>query len=411
MTSYKTSDLRKMGRRRFIESLTALGVSSGAAAALTPEQLSGLTDDPTSEVPRLGWYEFQNKEAVFEGAEPPQPEPTYYTVPREQWKQTEGAKKASQQLLSRFDDAQVHTAIRSHDNGVGVEVQYERLVRKVDGERITVREPSADIDDLKASVPDKASTQVTFGDKTDTVENIPVTFREKTNIEETRPCDEPAPSGCYFDREYRPLGGGCEMGGEGKSGCWATLGPPAYSNDVGEYVMTTAYHAVDESDEDPVHQPTDGNYIGDLHDYITGSNGDAAVIDVARKDDRYVTMGICDDGSDGMDWGVAGMVGQDRIEDMVATDEYIYVQGRRTGRNGGTIMTHDSGRSDPRVGYEISTDGGDSGAPIWDFKDGNAYIIGIHAWGECFDGVKGGEGNTMYHIEKELDLQYSQTWN
>ncbi|MFC7079199.1 hypothetical protein [Halorussus caseinilyticus] len=42
-------------------------------------------------------------------------------------------------------------------------------------------------------------------------------------------------------------------------------------------------------------------------------------------------------------------------------------------------MWHDPDRSDPRVGYKIGTDGGDSGAPVWEFKDGYAYIIGIHA--------------------------------
>ncbi|WP_128477354.1 trypsin-like serine peptidase [Halorussus pelagicus] len=407
MSSYKTDDLRKMGRRRFMESLTALGVSSGAAAALSPEKLSQLTDDPTSEVPRLGWYEFQNKDAVIKGAEPPEPEPTYYTIPRDQWRQVEGAKQAARQLSSRFDDSSVNTAIRKHDDGVAVEIQYERLIRDVDGQQTVAREPGVDIEQVKDSVPARTSAQVTFADKTDTIEDIPVTVREKTDIEE-RSCDEPAPSDCYFDRKYRPVGGGCEFGGHNESGCNVTLGPPAWSTDIEEYVMTTAYHCVDADYENPVHQPTgDDNYLGSRYDYISGSDGDAAAI----RTDGYVTMGICNDAGTDMDYGVAGMVAQDRIEDMVASDEYIWVQGRRTGRNGGEIMWHDSTRSDPRVGYKISTDGGDSGAPVWDFKDGDAYIIGIHAWADCFDGTKGGQGNTMYYVEDQLNLQYSNTWN
>jgi hypothetical protein len=298
-----------MGRRRFIESLTALGVSSGAAAALTPEKLLELTNDPTSEVPRLGWYEFQNKDAVIDGEEPPEPEPMYYTIPRDQWRQVEGAKQAARELSSRFDDPQVNTAIRKHDHGVAVEVQYERFVRDVDGQPILEREPAIDLEDVRASVPDRASAQVTFADKTETVENIPVTVREKTDIEE-RSCDEDAPEECYFYRRYRPLGAGCEFGGHLEDPCQVTLGPSAYSTDVEEYVMTTAYHCVNEPEENPVHQPCrDGEYIGERHDYIDGDDGDAAVVDVDRTDDRRVTMGICNDDGSGMDYGVAGMVG------------------------------------------------------------------------------------------------------
>jgi hypothetical protein len=358
-------------------------------------------------VPRLGWYEFQNKEAVMEGEEPPEPEPVYYTIPRDQWLQVAGPKKVARQLSSQFDDPQVNTAIRKHDDGVAVEVQYERLVRDVDGQRNIVRRPGVDLQDVKASVPDRASTQVTYGDRTDTVENIPVTVREKTDIEE-RSCDEDAPFNCYFDSKYRPVGGGCECGGHDEYGCNVTLGPPAYSTDREEYVMTTAYYCVDEDHENPVHQPTSGdNYLGSRHGYIDGTDGDAAVIKVGWS----VAMGICDDDGSGMEYSVAGMVGQDRIEDMVAIDNHIWLQGRRTGRNSGEIMWHDADRSDPRVGYKIGTDGGDSGAPVWEFKDGDAYIIAIHAWADCFDGTKGGQGNTMHYVEDQLNLRYSSTWN
>jgi hypothetical protein len=42
-----------MGRRRFVKSLTALGVSATTIASLSQDALADVTSDPTEEVPRL----------------------------------------------------------------------------------------------------------------------------------------------------------------------------------------------------------------------------------------------------------------------------------------------------------------------------------------------------------------------
>lgn len=396
-----------MGRRRFVQTLIALGVSSGTAAALTPEKLEELTDNPEKEVPRLGWYEFENKEAVINSGEKPKPVPKYYTIPRDKWAKIQGPKQAAQQISKKYSDPQISVAIHKSDNsGVGCEVQY-RILKDSSGN--TIARPKTSFEEVKQKSPTKAKARIEFGGKSQAVENIPVTVSKRESVQELRDCDEDAPVECYYDQRYRPVVGGCEAGAPDNSNCAWTLGAPAWSTELSEYAMVTAEHCVD-SNGDAIHQPSGGgyeNHLGNVWDQTNhgGGEGDGAVIKV-DDDNADVTMGI-GDGSGGIEYGVAGMVGPDRLDDLVANDEYVYVQGRRTGRQSGVIQFHDADRSDPQAGYKISTDGGDSGSPVYEYRDGYAYMIGIHTNKDCFDGKKGGKGNTMYHLEDALNLQYS----
>lgn len=87
----KSSRLGSMGRRGFITALTSLGITGQAAGSLTAEKLEKLTSNPRKEVPRIKYYKHTNHDKVEKGIEPPNREPVYYTIPRDQWVRTKTA--------------------------------------------------------------------------------------------------------------------------------------------------------------------------------------------------------------------------------------------------------------------------------------------------------------------------------
>ncbi|MDQ2049936.1 hypothetical protein RBH26_05510 [Natronolimnohabitans sp. A-GB9] len=117
MVRKSTSDLARMGRRRFIEALVGLGVSTTAAAGLTSERLEALTDDPENEVPRLSGY----KRIEGKNGNEPSYEPEYYTIPRDKYVRVESSYSAAGKISNRvgeFDDSDSYSVgVTSRTNG------------------------------------------------------------------------------------------------------------------------------------------------------------------------------------------------------------------------------------------------------------------------------------------------------
>lgn len=398
-----------MGKRRFVKALIGLGLSPSAISELTKEELLQLTDNPKKEVPRLGWYRHTNKEEVRNRSAAPNREPIYYTIPRDQWERTEAPYQAAGRISKRFNDPYIDVGVTNQGKGSGLSVLVERVeVHPRDGGKPSEKARSAgkSVSEISEAIPDSVNETVEYGGKKSTIENIPVVVEERILKEQSRrDCDEDAPPAGYYNGVYRPIPGGCEAGinPNGSARDW-TLGSPAYSRNVNDYVMITAAHCINRQKGTPVHQnsKTSSNRIGESTDnYLRKGNGDAAEIKVT---DSYATYSVA--GSNESYYkNIGGSVDRDRIADLAYNGTEVTVQGRRTGRHYAPVANHitesDSG---DKVEILAPTDGGDSGGIYFELQDGKAYTIGINAWGPCIGGKAACSGNTMYYIENALDV-------
>lgn len=87
-----------MSRRRFIEALTALGVSTAALEGLTKEAFADLVDDPKKEIPVVDSYVHTNHEDVVQNGASPERKPVHRKIPRHQWVRGEAAHDAREQI-------------------------------------------------------------------------------------------------------------------------------------------------------------------------------------------------------------------------------------------------------------------------------------------------------------------------
>jgi len=402
MDEKDTSSLIDLDRRSFTKSLMSLGLTASAAAGLSKGALADMTDNPEEEVPRMGWYEIQNRKEIEKNGDPPEIEPKYYTISRDKWAKIEATKKASEKLARSFTDPNISIGLASHEStGLSVGVSYV-IEKDSDGSKST---PNISFTEVQSQVPASMSADVSAGGEKFSRSDIPVTVERVIKEKELKQCGE-VPSGCYFDVEYNPVGAGCEGGTGTDSGCGCSLGPTAYSYKYGKYVITTAGHCVNNEGES-VYQPTStGNQLGDVAE-IAPSGMDAAVVEPGS--DRGVSMGVVDHGG-GIRYPIQGMVTEQRITDMMEQGIGVYHTGRRTGDDYGQIDFHANNDQYPWMGYAISTGGGDSGSVTYDIlNDSDAYVVALHTGGYCSDGYKYGSGECMYSVEQEMNISYTNS--
>lgn len=371
-----TQNLTRMGKRRFVKSLAGLGLSTDLVRHITQDDLADLTNDPTEEVPRLQRLTHTNHEAVEAGA-PPEREPVFTTIPRDQWVRVESAWDAVQRLQTWIDDndrlddfvAGMKKTTMGHHSRHVVEVSYVESRSSVDYQTV--------LDELPATVAGQAGA----GDNAEVVEDIPVRVDRITDV---RPTSE------YFDYKYRPVPGGCKMDPDGSLSPGTTC-TPAYDNDEGKYVMLTAGHNVDFTWGIDVYQPDDGsssNFIGSSdqngtsYDNCDNLDWDAAEIELDGVDHKYAIAG--DESGSDYDYPIYGIVTWDTVKDWTDCDPEIFHQGKTSGR---TKTCVDKARSNKTIQYEDPPSGGDSGGPIFQvYKtiDGfSAHIAGIIACYMC----------------------------
>lgn len=108
----KTSDLQKMGRRRFTKTLAALGLSTQTIQGLNAEELEELTDDPAKQVPHAKIIRNVDAEEWNEPPfpkRPPERELEYTTIPRDQFIDRETAYDAALRVKNRIFDRHTKT--------------------------------------------------------------------------------------------------------------------------------------------------------------------------------------------------------------------------------------------------------------------------------------------------------------
>lgn len=376
-----------LGRRNFIRRLTEIGVSTSAIKHLDSDRLRQLTDDPTDRVPRLRRVKHTNHEEVEAGTAPPEREPEFYTISRDEWEHIEGSVDAMQrvdrQLRTKYDGKVLTRLDISGENTVSVGV---REASETTDEATT----SISIDDVRNHAPDVAS-----GRATEEAKEVEVDV-EVNSI--TTGTDS------YYDHHYRSDGvpGGCEI----NSGF--TLGTPAYLED--EPMLVTCAHTV--TDDETVHQPYDSHansLVGEVEclddvGYGKGLKYDAAVID-SYEDVSYHFAS--DHGDDEYGQAIYGTYGWDGLKDGVPTVVGKY--GKTTGHDSGQVQKiyENSNFAVPIKTFETTADrkGGDSGGPHYvpDPYNGNAYIAGIHR-GNVIDREQYALATAMEAIEDHTDI-------
>lgn len=431
------------GRRNFMKTLSAMGVSTAALPYLSKNTLADLTDDPSDEVIRLS--RLQRKEstpdrvpgdipahesaAIPDDAEDrPDREPVLYTIPRDEWAYRAAVRQAThdvrEELVSDLEDefdedglgkSQIQTCVTTINQGgtteravkvTRVSVTKKSLAKDDEEESVTgdvnteeyeedvdveeeTSEPEVSMEEIKEATPSEISVTVAEEDYRETVDGIPIVFEDQNRTEIS-----------YYDEEFRPLVGGCQMRQNRWTGGDATLATPAYYSEGIHGVLITSGHNVEGELGDSIYQPggwgtSFGTAMEENYIYEQGEN-DAATI--AVEDDSGAAYRLADE--DGERYGtVEGVIGYDELEDELGESYELHYQGRTTGRDSG-VLEDVSDEQD--LGYVevdgISPSGGDSGGPIYKDIYGNIYMVGHLNW-------LAGSGNLTTKVEDAFDVE------
>ena len=242
----KTRKLLSGGRRQFLKSLAAIGISGEALRHMSKESLAAVTSDPTKEVPRLRGLQHTNHEAVMNENAPPEREPIYYTIPRDEWAYNEGVQNAAVRTKQKLD---VRLSGCGSSSGPGYitamtkeTVSGHQKRREVVVKHITLEgdEPDVGIEELKSKAPSKIDGRANGATDSEVVEDIPVSV-EKENFEYQGSC-----TSNYYNSDYEPVPAGAQI----DSAEIGTTGTPAYHSGRGEYVMLTVNHILDDSNDE-----------------------------------------------------------------------------------------------------------------------------------------------------------------
>lgn len=379
MSDSKISQLRQMGRRRFLNTLGKMGISATTLSYITKDSLAELTGDLEETVPYVAYLEHTNHEAVVQGTEAPKRKPIYETIPYDKWVQIEArnhaAQKIQKQIQSFTSSDLVSTGIRSivsgHKRRNIIEVDYTTL-RTTTGKTF---EPDVNFSTVQERIPDKIDGKAGEGGDSRTITDIPIRINKVEHIQQ---------SDCYFD-EYRPVPAGCWIETSSEKG---TTGAVATDKETGNDVLLTAAHVVSSS-ETEVHQPYEFDETIGAAGRVKkdGDKFDAATIEPTE----LVTRDFARSGGNSyMGWPIKGIVAWDKIKNNVGNTDYkLYLQGHKTCRNKGYITEKTNAPFDLScdLTFQINVDSesGDSGGPHFDVRtdsDGNevAYIAGIHGW-------------------------------
>lgn len=181
----KTRKLLSGGRRQFLKSLAAIGISGEALRHMSKESLAAVTSDPTKEVPRLRGLQHTNHEAVMNENAPPEREPIYYTIPRDEWAYNEGVQNAAVRTKQKLD---VRLSGCGSSSGPGYitamtkeTVSGHQKRREVVVKHITLEgdEPDVGIEELKSKAPSKIDGRANGATDSEVVEDIPVQSKKK----------------------------------------------------------------------------------------------------------------------------------------------------------------------------------------------------------------------------------------
>lgn len=394
MSEDDTNKLSSMGKRRFLKTLSAIGVSSSALAHLSKEALAQATDDPKREVPLLKCLHHTNHDAVEKGAKPVR-KAEYFTLPRDEWARMKAAENVSlrvtEYLNSNSNLPELAVGVVADNGGGGtnrtIVVEYPEDSRIYEG---------VAIEDVRESLPDSIDGFAGEGKYREVVEDIPIEVEE-------------VPIGRleYFEHSYRPVPGGCSFTHDGGSG-GGTLATPAYSSNGN--VLVTAGHCTNGAGTN-IHQPFDqlftdehiGSVVQSIGENYSDSDVekfDAATIGIDTEDDVIYRIANWD-ANTYLRRHIGGIWSWDAISAWKGTSTQVTLQGTTTGRSSGKVTKLYP--SSKNYAISASSAGGDSGGPHYrrrcDTCD-DLLISGVHNGSNLYGAV----GTAMEEVENQFNV-------
>lgn len=410
----KTRKLSLMGRRRFIKTLSTLGLSSVTLNYISKESLAEQSDNLDDEVPYVKFLATNNPDANYADADESGRAPVYETIPYDKWVDIQtthdAAAKINSLLASITASNLVRASVRSIVSGQHrkqvVNVRWTTLKLIVESstqnpseqpnQRTKEVSPEVPFDAVVEQIPDTVVGYTSNGNESREIE---VRITKETKIQQAK----------YFKSKYRPVPAGCKMtkGGNTHEG---TLGTPAYSRDRDDHGFVTAGHLFTDTDQ-RAHQPHEpfggGNRIGYSDERVEETYHDSAFI--RRDSEDLYTYDVAKDGGGTEEWPIDGIVTWDHIKNKQPDNWGLTLQGWSSGRNSGDVYDTYSGDQTHEKTFSTRVDslGGDSGGPHYKKttdSSGNdwVYIAGIHGWGT--EGVKNAEATAMEAVEGKLNV-------
>ena len=371
-----------------------IGATGAALTGISNEALADHTDDPREEIPRLVRWRHTNHDNVETGESPPKWKPVYETMPRDDYIQLQGAVNGARKLQRKHHPDLAYGITGREVTGPGANIFVSHITtQRSNGE---ASRPNITFEEAREQIPSTAEVTVNVGGEQHRVTK-PVVLK-KTVREET----------AYFDTEYRPIPGGCQISPDGDSS-YGTLATPCYSSAHGTYGWATAAHVVNRTVGTEVEQPEYGSIIGTARDAPSFGNGDVAFVD--DSGDGTMTYDMASYNGDYENWDIKGSVSKSGCQNAVYYSYSVHAQGSRSGRTKGRAMDlimaddHDAGGDLLVTNSEF--DDGDSGGPHFDKDtDNEIYIYGIHDYVEKHDDDSDADSHatTAYWAEDEFNF-------
>lgn len=224
---------------------------------------------------------------------------------------------------------------------------------------------------------------------------------------------------CYNEAVYEPTPGGVTFGG-GTAACEFYADP--YETGYPRRVMLTAAHVI-QSDTCPFDDFADHPVDQHCEDWGKSYVGDG-VLDVACVEPNghpKTTAGYIKQVGGYSDASVEGYVDEIGLADMVSNEGIVWKTGIMTGTQWGELKDFHLGNYNcvnwggDGVLALIKSSSGDSGGPVYDVRNGDAYMISVHSSGgasiqelDCEDQqmTEATHGTAAYRIRDEFNGQF-----
>lgn len=355
MVENSTERFSKMGRRRFLKTLSALGVSTGALNYLSKDALAAVTDNPEKEVPRLESFRHTNHEEVTHGAKPER-EPVFYTISREKWTKVESAHDARKRLeekIRRRYETNLQVSVRDRKNGRGKElvVYVPKPETRSSGNPVS-------IEDVQGNLPRETTGVAGRGsDYSVEVSDIPIHVKESSEEYQA-----------YYDYKYRPVPAGSLWRMAFGADEYCTVGTPVYDNKQGEERLVTAAHCFVKNNTETFYQNDSSSTTVDgmmARKKFNEGGFDVAVVEPQTFDTKY---DFAEEGCNCYQ-GIAinGTLSKTYIQDLQGTDGKLNFLGARTGTSLGNVVEV----SGNMFATNHQTNTGDSGGPAHRTRTGS----------------------------------------
>lgn len=381
------NDLQRMGRRRFVETMGALGASTTTLNYLSQEDLTALTSDPEKEMPYTAYLKTTSKEP----GEPPQREPVHRTIPREEWGRRHCTIDGRERIANKLEGftetdlvRPVFTADEGSHIGFSVKVLYE-TTSSADG----TRAPEKSVEEVEEHLPDNVTGRAAKGQYEVEHSDIPVFVTEISSKDVGFQKD--VPGGVWTEPSL------CDENG--------TLCATFHDNDSGGDGWITAAHVAKCGSHHEDMEHDDGDVIGSVTDvYYDDIDRDCAFVDA----DTYEVPAsyISNTSYDGYEYPIGGIITNSTLENNCGDSSYdLHTGGFTTERLSGNIT--DMGTGNSAVFTDHGVKAGDSGGPLFRVESltsgKTAFIAGVIIESTSQGGAK---STTAETVEGLLDGQF-----